>query len=187
MPTTSLVPTSTTDADSNINTGDHTDIDETIASADGAVVDSVTNQWTNQVDNTTGGFFEFGITDAPGDFVSFNSIKLEVRAEFTASNGSDTGTYRFDISGTNAPTDVLEWDETDDDAGMLNRSFTSSAVSPSAADIDGWTVRVYQWLFSQFMAPDAMQINIDAIELTLDYSNTAGGGDTKTLTILGVG
>ena len=82
--TASLVPVSETDASSNIQSGAFTDIDNTIAGADdGALLIGNNNQWTNQSDNTQNGEIIFGLTDAPGDFGTFNSIIFTVRAQVT--------------------------------------------------------------------------------------------------------
>jgi len=174
MPTASLVPVSETDADSNIQSGAFTDIDNTIASADdGALLIGNNNRWTNQSDNTQNGNIVFGLTNTPGDYFSFNSIKLEVRARVTGGGAGDTMTFRATIEGTNAPTDTdANWDETDDGGGFSNRSFTNSAVTPSQADIDAWTVDIYQFLYNQDMGPDGLQWEISEIECILDY-NTA--------------
>lgn len=172
MATASLVPVSLTDANANVAAGAFTDIDNTIAAPSGVTLDSMTNGWTGGPG--VGSAFTFGITDAPGDFSSFNSIQLTVRARVTGGLTDDTLTYRTDISGTNAPTNVLDWVETDDGAGLANRTFTNSTVTPSAADITGWIVRVFQNAFNQTMAPDGLNFEIDEIELILDYNASAG-------------
>lgn len=87
----------------------------------------------------------------------------------------DTAIWRGDISGTNAPSSVIDWDETDDGGGYANRIFTDSAVTPSSADINAWVIRVYQQAYAQTMAPDGLQWEIDEIELILDYDISAGG------------
>lgn len=174
MSTATLFPTSETDVDNNIVAGAFTDLDDGIA-GDGSTLDSRQNGWANQVNSTTGGFFSFGLTDAPGDFDSFTSIKLQVRAQVTTGGSGDTTTYRADISGTNAPTNSVEWIESEAGSGFQTPSFTNSSVTPSASDINGWVVRVYQWQYNQDKGPDGLNLEIDEIELTLTYVAGAGG------------
>lgn len=177
MATASLVPVSETDASANIQSGAYTDIDNTIAGAqDGALLIGNNNQWTDQVDNTQGGQIIFGLTNAPGDFGSFNSIVFTVRAQVTGGiDGGDTMTWRGAINGTNAPAATVEWDDTDDAGGFANRSISpDSGISPSAADITGWTFNIYQWLYNQSMGPDGGQWEISEIECILDYDVSAG-------------
>ncbi len=175
MATLTIFPVSETDVDANIAAGSFTDIDDGIA-GDNVTLDSQLNQWTNQSDNTTGGLFSFGLTDAPGDFDSFTSIQMQVRAQVTrGGTADDTTTYRLDLSGTNAPSDVIAFSNADVGSGFITRSFTNSAVTPSAADIDGWIARAYQWLFNKTKGNDNLNLEIDEIELTLTYVAGAGG------------
>lgn len=176
MTLASLVPVSETDASLNITSGSFTDIDNTIAVPSAVPIVCNNNQWTNQSDNTQNGEILFGLTDAPGDFSSFTSIRCQIRARVTGGGAGDTMTWRFEIEGTNAPTTTLFWDEADDGVGYENKEFTDSAVTPSAADIDGWTVHVYQFLYSQDMGPDGLQWEIDEVELILDYVAGAVSG-----------
>ena len=171
MATASLVPVSETDADTNIASGSFTDIDNTIVGASAVAVVCQANKWTGQSDSTQGGEILFGLTNAPGDFGSFNSIRVQVRARVTGGGAGDTMEWRCEIEGTNAPTDATtcSWDEADDGVGYEDKEFTDSTVTPSAADINGWVVHVYQWLYNQDKGPDDLQWEIDEIELILDY------------------
>jgi len=174
MTLASLVPTSETDASSNITSGSFTDIDNTIAAPSATPIVCNNNSWTNQSNNTQNGEILFGLTDAPGDFDSFTSIRVQIRARVPATGEGDTSTWRMEIEGTNAPTTTLEWDDTEDGDGYVNKEFTNSTVTPSAADIDGWVVHIYQWLYNQDMGPDGLEWQIDEIELILDYTVASG-------------
>jgi len=179
MATTTLFPTSETDVSGNIQSGSFTDIANGVDTPSGTPLIGNNNSWINQVDNTQGGEIVFGLTDAPGDFDSFTSIQLRVRALVSGGiDGGDTMEWRVEIEGTNAPTDATSasWSETDDGAGYTTLGFTDSAVTPSAADITGWTVHIYQWLYNQDMGPDGGQWEIDEIELVLIYDVAVGGG-----------
>jgi len=190
MATASLVPISQTDASSNITSGSFTDIDNTIAAPSGTPIVCNNNAWTNQSDNTQNGEILFGLTNAPGDFSSFNSIRVQIRARVPAAGEGDTSTWRMEIEGTNAPTATLEWTDTEDGDGYVNKEFTNSVVAPSAADIDGWVVHIYQWLYNQDMGPDGLQWEIDEIELILDYDaaiihTASGDGPVPTIEAAG--
>ena len=177
MALASLVPISETDASTNINTGSFTDIDNTIAAPSAVALIPVSNRWTDQVDSIQGGEILLGLTNAPGDFSSFTSIRCQIRARVTGGGAGDLMTWRFEVEGTNAPTSTLEWDEADDGVGYENKEFTDSVVTPSAADIDGWVVHIYQWAYNQDKGPDGLTWEIDEIELILDYVAGAGGID----------
>ncbi len=177
MTLASLVPTSETDASTNIQSGSFTDIDNTIAAPSAVPLVCNNNAWTNQSDNTQNGEILFGLTDAPGDFSSFTSIRVQIRAQIPATGEGDTSTWRLEIEGTNAPTATLEWTDAEDGDGYVNKEFTDSGISPSAADITGWVVHIYQWLYAQDMGPDGLEWQIDEIELILDYVAGAGGID----------
>lgn len=174
MTLASLVPVSETDASVNITSGSFTDIDTTIAAPSAVAVICNNNQWTSQSNGTQNGEILFGLTNAPGNFSSFTSIRCQIRARVTGGGAGDTMTWRFEVEGTNAPTATLEWDEADDGAGYANKEFTDSGVSPSASDINGWVVHVYQFQFAVDKGPDGLQWEIDEIELILDYVASAG-------------
>ena len=176
MATASLVPVSETDASGNITSGSFTDIDNTIVGASGTPIVCNNNNWTNQSDNTQDGEILFGLTNAPGDFDRFISIRVQIRAQVDLGGGfggGDTATWRMEIEGTNAPTATLEWIETEEPNNYVNKEFTDSGITPSAADIDGWVVHIYQWLYNQDMGPDGYEWKIDEIELILDYNISA--------------
>jgi len=175
MATATLLPVSLTDASANVSSGGFTDVDNTIAIPSGVAVISVSDQFVSQSNGTANGAYTFGITDAPGDFDTFTSIRCQVRARITGTDDDDTFTYIVDISGTNAPTDTHSWTDIDIGAGYATEDWTNSSVTPSAANIDGWVVRVYQDQYSKTKGPDGFQIEIDEIELTLTYSPSVGG------------
>ena len=176
MATVTLVPTSLTDANSNVAAGAYTDIDETIASADGTTLDSVTNGWTGGPG--TGSTFSFGMSDLPADAVSVNTVQFRVRARVTRTGGGgledDDVTYKCDVSGVNAPTTTAQWTNTDAGAGFANRG-ASSAVTSSAliTDVNSWNVRVYQSVFNESETADNFNLEIDAIEVIVDYTAAA--------------
>ena len=103
MPIATLVPTSLTDANSNVAFGGFANIDETIASADGFTLNSVINAWTGTAG--TGTAFSFGMSDLPAEATSINTVQFRVRARVTSDLGGvdDLVTYTCDVSGTNAP------------------------------------------------------------------------------------
>jgi len=176
MAVVTLVPTSVSDPQTNIDSGTFTDIDNTIAAADdGALVVSTNNAWTNGPG--TGSAFTFGLTDLPGDFGSINTAQFRTRAEVPATGEGDTTTYICDVSGTNAPTATASWDDTDDGAGFSNRG-AGSPVSNSASEseINAWIFRVYQNAYNQDMGPDGLLLNVSEMEIIIDYDVAAAAG-----------
>ena len=110
MPTATLVPTALTDSNSNVAAGAYTDIDETIASADGLTLDSVTNQWTGYAFASTASAFSFTMSDLPAAATSINTVQFRVRGRCTSTQGpDDVVRYRCYVSGTNAPSTVAEF------------------------------------------------------------------------------
>jgi len=177
MPTATLVPTSLTDANSNVAAGAYTDIDETIASADGATLDSVTNSWTGIGAATA---FTFGMSDLPAEAVSVNTVQFRVRGRVTSDGGGvdDTVVYVCDVTGTNVPTTSAQFSDVDADSGFINRGASSGVTSSaSVADVNGWIVRVYQsfWAVGEATYPDEDNLNleIDCIEIIVDYNADA--------------
>jgi hypothetical protein len=179
MPTATLVPDSLTDANSNVAAGAYTDIDETIASADGNTLDSVVDAWTG---SGTGTAFSFTLTDLPATASSINTVQFRVRARVTGkSSGTDEWVVTCDVQGTNAPSTTAVWRGIEDgDAGFFNRGSGSGGSSPaSVTDVNGWSVRCYQsgWVDN---SGDSFNFEIDCIEIIVDYNTTEpsppGGG-----------
>ena len=176
MPTTTLVPSSLTDTQSNVAAGAYTDIDETIASADGTTLDSVTNEWSPAAG--TGSAFTFGLTDLPAEAYSINTVQFRVRARVTATGTpDDDAEYICDVQGTNVPTTTPSWFASDAGAGFANRGASSPVTSSATvAEVNSWTVGVYQSSYTLELeinpGADDLNLEIDCIEIIVDY-NTA--------------
>lgn len=176
MPTATLVPSALTDAQSNVAAGAYTDIDETIASADGSTLDSVTNEWTPSAG--TGSAFTFTMTDLPAAALSVNTVQFRVRARVTATGTpDDDAEYICYVQGTNAPSTTAAWQASDSGAGFANRgASTGVSTSASVTEVNGWTVRVYQssYTFEAEINPGADDLNleIDCVEIIVDYNDT---------------
>lgn len=172
MPTATLVPTALTDTNSNVAAGAYTDIDETIASADGTTLDSVTNQWTGGPG--TGSAFSFTMSDLPAAADSVNTVQFRVRARVTGTAQTDDAAYVCDVQGTNAPSTTATWaapDEIGD--GLENKGATSGVTtSASVTDVNGWTVRVYQSGYVDNSDPGAYNLEIDCVEIIVDYNES---------------
>ena len=171
MPTATLVPTSLADSNSNVAAGAYTDIDETIASADGSTLDSVTDEWTGGAG--TGSAFTFGMSNLPAEAVTINTVQFRVRGRVTGTNTTDAVSYKCDITGTNAPTTVARWTHNDAGSGLANNGAASGVTSAATvAEVNAWVVRVYQTLYSTEGAGDGLNLEIDCIEIIVDYSTT---------------
>jgi hypothetical protein len=176
MATATLVPTSLTDSQSNVAAGAYTDIDNTIASASGTTLDSVTDEWTPSAG--TGSAFTFGLSDLPSGALSVNTVQFRVRARTTAPGAvDDTIQYDCSVQGSNAPSTTAVFSTSDVGTGFINRGAPSPVtVTAAVSDVNAWTVRVYQLaaVDGTFLpgADDGVNLEIDEIEIIVDYNET---------------
>ena len=175
MPTVTLVPTSLSDPSSNVAAGGFANIDETIASADGNTLDSVANQWTNYAFASNASAYTFGLSDLPAEADTINTVQFRVRGRTTSSQGPDD-VVRFycNVVGTNAPSTLAQF-TAGLDTTMTNKGATSGVSSSATpAEVNAWTVQVYQYLFTQIdeihSGPDGVNLEIDCIEIIVDYN-----------------
>jgi hypothetical protein len=176
MPTATIVPASLSDTNSNVAAGAYTDIDETIAAADGSTLDSVTNQWTNGPG--TASAFTFTLTDLPAAALSINTVQFRVRARVTPTGAvDDIVSWVCDVQGSNAPTTTANFTSADEGAGFANRG-ASTGVTSSAlvSEVNSWTIRVYQSAYSPESTADGLNLEIDCIEIIVDYNESGAGG-----------
>lgn len=177
MPTATLVPTATTDSNSNVAAGTYTNIDETIASADGLTLDSATNQWNGYAFASTASGFSFTMSDLPADADSINSVQFRVRARSTATQGpDDIVRFRCTVVGTNAPSTYAEF--LSGQSSFSNKGASSPVTSvASVADVNSWTVLVYQYLYTEISeehsGSDGVNLEIDCVEIIVDYNLAA--------------
>lgn len=178
MPTATLVPTALTDSNSNVAAGAYTDIDETIASADGLTLDSVANQWTGYAFASTASAFSFTMSDLPAAADTINTVQFRVRARTTSTQGpDDVVTYYCAVSGTNAPSTTAKF-YSQLDTTLTNKGASSPVTSAaSVTDVNSWTVIVYQYLYTEISetasGPDGVNLEIDCIEIIVDYDEAA--------------
>lgn len=185
MASTTLVPTSVTDTSANLSTSTITDVDNTIASADGNTNNSVTNGWTNGPG--TGSAFSYTMSNLPGDFGTVNTVQVRVRWRVNQTDqSSDTWGCTWDVQGTNAPASTASIDSTGGTTFINSGDGSPVASSASESDINGWTVRVWQDSWSQNMSPDGYALQIDEVEVIVDYNAAAAAGP-NLLTLLGSG
>jgi hypothetical protein len=174
-----LVPNSLTDTNSNVASGAYTDIDSTVANASGSLLTSVANGWTGG--DGTASAFSFGLTDLPAAADTITNIELRVRAK-QDNWAEDDVSYKIDISGTNAPTDTVTFTASAATSTLSNKTTGSLATTASAANINAWTVRVYQNFFLAGGAPDGTTLSVDEIELIVTYGSTTPAGEPSTFT-----
>jgi len=176
---TILVPNSETDTNSNIATNDYTDIDTTVASASGTLLVSVADGWTGTPG--TASAFSFGLTNLPGGADTINSVELRVRARVD-NYVNDGNIFKIDITGTNAPTDTITLNAATASSTLTNLSTGAIASSATAANINGWSVRVYQSLFKPLISDDGITLSIDEIELVVLHGSDTPAGEPTTFT-----
>jgi hypothetical protein len=173
-----LVPNSTTDTQSNIASGAYTDIDSTVDSPDGLFVTSVADGWTGGVG--TGSAFSFALTDLPAAADNILSVELRARAKVTG-RVDDIATYVVDISGTNAPTDAIIFSSSTH-SSVTNLTTGQKSSSATAANINGWSIRVYQSGFFQQGGADGITLGIDELEIIVRYNSDTPAGEPSSFT-----
>jgi hypothetical protein len=161
MPVAFIVPTGI-DLGDNIVSGDETDIDETVALADGNFIDFQTNAWTEN-----SGFTDFFAGTLPGSAISINGIIIRTRARLTGGDDDDNdllvdhqnlGLSGGPVTFTNA------------DTAFTNREVTLTGTMPSVATFNQTAT---QWRlstnFNQVMGPDGGHWELDTLEFEVDY------------------
>ena len=162
MPIAFLVPNATPiDVNSNIASGLFTDIDETVAAADGALLTSVTNEWTNDV----AAEILFPLTTLPVEATGINSITIRVRARIDRGiTDADTTTYTLDVDTVMSGS--VAFIQSDNTIGNKEQLLTGL---PSVAQVNAMQIRAKQTAFTKTKGFDNLELNLDAIELEVDY------------------
>lgn len=167
-----LVPTANaTDTGGVLLTNNFSLIDETVASADGSV--NSTN--VDDISALAAAVWN-SISDLSSSPSSINSATFRVRARVTRSSGTDdTYTYRLRcvVGGTNYD---ITYTDADVDAGFIDRTIAVSTAH-TEAQFNGATFELQQTLYSKTKGFDNCQLDIDAIELEVDYVAGALEGD----------
>jgi len=176
MTATILVPNSLTDSNSNVASGAYTAIDSTVANASGSLLVSVADGWTG---SGTASAFTFGLTDLPGSADTISSVELRVRSRLD-NVADDVAVFVVDITGTNAPTNSIAIGRAD--TTLANKSTGAISTSATATNINGWSIRVYQNLFSAEGGGDGITLSIDELEVVVTYGSAAPDGEPSTFT-----
>jgi len=153
-------------------TGDWTDIDESIASADGAVMSTSTEPDTVIID-----LDDSAITDAD----TVNTVTVDIRARSTGSGGRDRLVVDVDVGGGG-----LGSVNGDNMTGSFaTYTFTNAAwdLDHTAAQMDAMQLIITS---SQSGMAASADWEIDAIDVTIDYT-ASGGGSSSHIALLGVG
>lgn len=174
-----LVPISVTDTQSNIGSGAYTDVDSTVDSPDGAFIISVADAWTGGVG--TASAFSFTLTDLPAAAENIISVQLRARARINNSV-NDIDIIVCDISGTNAPTETIYFSKANA-ATITTRTTAEITTVATVANINGWSVRVYQSGFTQVgQGADGQTFSLDEIDVVVKYGGTASAGEPTEFT-----
>lgn len=173
MPTVSLKPTALSDPNGNIASGLVTDVDEGISAPDGNEQITIANAFSGQNPSYT-------MEDLPGDAGDINTVLLFVRAR-VESFADDTVVYGWRPVGTNAGGfGTLNWVAAIDTGKGLETRVTAGSESPSAADINAWTIEIQQ-TYSQSMGPDGIFLGVDCFEIQVDYDVVSGTTYTQSV------
>jgi hypothetical protein len=176
-----LVPSAnaTTTTTQILNTNNYLLIDEGITGADGSVNDT-------NIDDTsaTGTDAIWALTDLAG-FGTLNSATFRVRARLVNPGSGDVCEYTFQLA-IGGDTFSLTYDTaTDENNGFTNYStgLSGGASYPyTEAQFNAATVTLTQSVYTKDMGPDGLYLDVDALELEVDYA----GGTPATVPVTGV-
>lgn len=158
-------------------TNDYTLIDEgspngLVTDADGSVNDSILN------DSTAAGTDAiWALTDLAG-FGTWNSAAFRVRARLVNPGTGDTCEYTFQLAVGGSTYDLLFDTATDENNGFRNAENTTVAEF-TEAQYNAATVTLTQSVYNKDMGFDAQYLDVDALELEVDY--TPATANLKTL------
>jgi hypothetical protein len=136
---------------------------------------------------------EFNVTDAPGDFVSTNSITLRTAFNINTTDDNDRVDIWLEVSGVQSGGTKCASDNdtttcpdcTLAPGSYVECSFTDAAWnSLSESDIDNLSI-VFLTVENNSGMPDQTQFVLTATDLVLDYSNVAP--TARRMTLIGVG
>jgi hypothetical protein len=175
MTTEYLVPSAnaTTASIQILATNDYTLIDEGVAGADGSVNTTVVDD--SRADDCT-----WALTNLTG-FGTQGSVVFRVRARFVNPGSGDTATYQFRLNIGGSTYDIT-YDTGDENAGFTNYQ-ANIIASFTEAQFNAATVTLTQTAYAKDMGPDGLYLDIDAIELEVNYTaqtnrNVTGITDT---------
>jgi hypothetical protein len=175
-----LVPNSVTDSQSNIASGLYTNVDSTVDSPDAAFITSVADGWTGGTG--TGSAITFTLTDLPAAAENISSVELRARGRINNS-GDDISVILCDITGTGAPTNNISFSKLNA-TSLKNITTGPINTSATAANINGWSVRVYQSGWSQEGAADGQTFSLDEIDVVVKYNSGTPAGEPDEFTSL---
>jgi hypothetical protein len=162
------------DASAIFNTQDPTNINEDINDPNGAVITSVTNDWT------VSSVVDWPLNDLGSDVTTINAWTLKIRSRLVKSappgtlrsvgpENNDTVTYRFTMDVT-GEAKTIDFTEIDVNLGFSTRVVSEIASSATPADINAEPIRIEQPIYTEngFLA-DGIAIEVDTMELEVDY------------------
>jgi len=182
-----LVPSAnaTTTTTQILATNNYLLIDE--GSPNGLVTDADGSVNNTNVDNTSAAGTDaiWALTDLSTTPTSINSATFRVRARTVNPGSGDTYTYTFALA-IGGDTINLTWSNADENGGFVNRTAdlsTETGYPYTEAQFNAATVTLTQSAYVKDMGPDGFYLDIDAIELEVDWTAIA---TPITVTPLGV-
>ncbi|NJN46758.1 MAG: hypothetical protein HC808_10090 [Candidatus Competibacteraceae bacterium] len=150
--------------------GSYTNVDETIAAADGSFLETVSPVFSGY--GPANGF-SFALSNLPAEATSVNTVQFRVYAKVSGSvPGQMAGSWSvvLDVSGTNAPSTVANWTDFDSTSLDIKGQLSPASSSATIANINGWSVRCYQEDTEWGTPTGTIKLVIDAIEIIVDYN-----------------
>ena len=131
--------------------------------ADGSVNDTVTSTGVDGSDAI------WALADL-GGFGTLNSATFRVRARLVNPSTGDTATYTFQLSIGGDTYDIDYTTAADENNGFTNKSILADTSTYSEAQFNAATVSLTQTASTKDMGWDAQYLDVDALELEVDYS-----------------
>lgn len=168
MPIDKLVPTANASTATALTTNDYTLINETVASANGSVNDSIVDDWAGATAAWT------SLSTLTAAMGTVNSATFRVRARVVTTSGTDDdATYTFTCTVNGTPYTIVWTAASDRNAGFADRTQTVG-TSFTSAQYEAATVSVAQSGYSKSKGFDNLYIDIDAFELEVNYNEAVG-------------
>lgn len=152
-------------------TNNYTLINEGLTTPNGSVnntnIDDTSAAGTNAI---------WALTDVPGTIGTLNSATFRVRARFVNPGAGDTATYQFQLSIGGDVFNLTYSTAVDENNGFTNysTSLSGGASYPyTTAQFNAATVTLSQTAYTKDMGPDGLYLDVDALEVEVDWSPAA--------------
>ena len=166
-----LVPTANASPATILASNDYTAIDETVAGSSGSDL-NVTNIDDQTLNSATWG----SLSSMTNNISSVTSATFRVKVRVVNPGSGDTYTWQFRLTVGGSTYDVTftDTDQVAADGAFTTRENTGVGTSFTRAQYEAATVALTMPVYNKDMGPDGIYLDIDAFELEIDYTPSAG-------------